>query len=130
MRTEAVDTTVVTGRLGRELPRLTGRTEPRLLLENNDDGSWTRFNPPGRGLDPAFYAEPSFVSLEEPVQAALKVILALVPARASDAKQLIEDSTFTSLSAAEQKALLSPPKPDRLDHALAMIAQPMLSFFP
>src|SRR5262245_34971365 len=83
-----------------------------------------RYNPPSRSVDPSFYQKESFARLDEPVQSALRVILAMVPDRASDAQALIENGNFTALSTEEQLALLSPPKPDRLDHAIAVRQPP------
>jgi hypothetical protein len=81
-------------------------------------------NPAPRAVDPEFFGAEPFIDLAEPVQTALRVILALVPHRAGDAKRLIEDASFGALTPDEQYALLRPPRPDRLEAALAMLSHP------
>jgi hypothetical protein len=94
----------------RACPADRGRRAARLL------------NPAPRSVDPSFYAQASFAALAEPVRTALKVILTLVPDRAADAQALFENPTFTALTVEEQRALLVPPKPERLDQAAATIS--------
>ncbi len=86
-----------------------------------------RFNPPPRGVAGAFFELEAYRRLGGPVQRALEVMLALVPDRAGDAQRLIELPAFAELSPDERLALLSPPKPDRLDRALWLLENPIWS---
>ncbi|MFO0726040.1 MAG: hypothetical protein U1E65_19820 [Myxococcota bacterium] len=73
------------------------------------------------------YADPAFLALAQPVVAAFRANLKMAPAQAAAAKSLLGSASFLALSAEEQAAALSPPRPDRLAHTLSLVEHPLWS---
>jgi hypothetical protein len=66
----------------------------------------------------AIYSDPAFTKLDPKVAAALRANLKLAPAAEQAALELLQAPGFTSLGAAEQRAALEHPRPDRIAHLL------------
>jgi hypothetical protein len=102
-------------------------TRKKRRAEVTSGGEGRLLEPAPTTVDPQLYKSADFSRLGKQVQGILRGVLAQAPDRQGSVARLVELEAFKALSAAEQKALLSPPLPERLDQALLILESPVWS---
>lgn len=79
---------------------------------------------------PALYAQPEFRALPKVVQDAARGLLAVAPAKAPRLTALLGAPQFLALTTGEQVPLLTPPRPERIDHAHRLLNHALWPLLP